>query len=594
VTNFLPLTKAEMAHRGWKNLDFVLITGDAYVDHPYFGTAIISRYLEHLGFSVGIIPQPDWKDVEAFRALGRPRLAFLITSGNIDSMVNHYTASKKKRKTDVYAPNGISGRRPDRAVLVYSGMAKQAYKGVPVILGGIEASLRRLSHYDYWSDKLRKSVLLDSKADLLVYGMGERAIGEIAESMNAGVPIEEISSVRGTVWKTKSLESHNRYELLPAFQEVLEFKKRFAESTAARLSGSDPISSVSLVEPYEGWFLVQNPPSLPLSATEMDTIYDLPYTRKIHPSYTVVGGVPAIEEVKFSIVSSRGCFGGCSFCSLQFHQGKHISARSHDSILREARSFLSDEDFKGYIHDVGGPTANFRQGPCKKQQDKGFCTDRDCLSPQTCSNLKADHGDYLSLLQKLRKIDGIKKVFIRSGIRYDYLQADDDGSFFKELVEHHVSGQLKIAPEHVSEKVLNLMGKPGIDGYEKFVRQFKKVNTGLGKKQYLIPYFISAHPGSGLAEAIELAIFLKKYHFIPDQVQDFYPTPGTIATCMYYTGLDPRSLESVYVARGERERRLQRALFHFHKKENHHLVREALLSAGRGDLIGKTKHCLVP
>jgi len=588
----LPLTAKEMHSRGWKDADFVLVSGDAYIDHPSFGTALIGRYLENLGYRVCIIAQPDWREVEAFRIFGRPNLGFLITAGNLDSMVNHYTSSKKRRRRDVYSPGGITGNRPDRAVIVYTGMAKQAYKGIPVILGGIEASLRRLSHYDYWSNALRRSVLLDSKADLLVYGMGEHQIAEIAALLQKGTPPGEITHVKGTVWKTKTLPDGSI--ALPAYENIKENRKLFAESFALRIKNRDPLKAAVLAESYGDWFAVQNTPALPLSREEMDDLYNLPFTRNYHPSYHASGGVPALDEVKFSITSSRGCFGGCSFCSLSSHQGRNISSRSHESILKEAESFTEHPDFKGYIHDIGGPTANFRHSPCGIPGNAGLCSHRECLFPGPCRNLKADHDDYLSLLRKVRILPGIKKVFIRSGIRFDYMMYDKDDAFFRELVEHHVSGQLKVAPEHVSEKVLDAMGKPQIDVYEKFSSKFYELTKNAGKKQYLLPYFITAHPGSDMNAAIELAEYLKKHRFIPEQVQEFYPTPDTIATCMYYTGIDPRNMKAVYVPESPEERAMQRALIHFHKSKNYPLVRKALIKAGRMDLIGYGKDCLVP
>jgi len=583
----------EARERGWDELDFILVSGDAYVDHPSFGTALIARQLENLRFRIGVIPQPDWKNVEDFTILGRPRLAFLVTAGNLDSMVNHYTAAKKRRREDSYSPGGAGGLRPDRACIVYTSMVRQAYKGVPVILGGIEASLRRLSHYDYWTDKVRRSVLLDAKADLIIYGMGEKPMTEVAEELKNGVPIREITTVRGTVWKTRSVEGVDECALLPPFEAVSAEKKTFAESFQSRMTNQDPITGKPLAEQYGDWYVVQNPPSPPLSKNEMDRIYGLPFTRKAHPAYDSHGGVPALREVSFSITSGRGCFGGCSFCSLAFHQGKHISVRSDESILSEAKLFTKDPAFKGNIHDVGGPTANFHCSPCGKSDTKGICSHKQCLAPVPCPSLRPDHTAYGELLKKLRGLPGIKRVFIRSGIRYDYLLADiqrDGGSgdrFFRDLVRYHVSGQLKVAPEHASKKVLDAMGKPGIHVFQEFAEKFSQLNRDSGKKQYIIPYFISAHPGSGLDEAVELALFLKDFGFIPDQVQEFYPTPGTISTCMYHTGLDPRTMEPIYVPRGTEERAMQKALLHFHKPENRRLVKKALLKAGREDLIGR-------
>ena len=592
MSKFLPVSKRDLQERGWEACDFILITGDAYVDHPSFGAALIGRYLESLNFRVGILAQPDWRDVENFRALGKPGLAFLVTAGNLDPMVNHYTSSKKKRRDDSYSPGGRAGLRPDRASIVYTSMARQAFKGVPVILGGLEASLRRLSHYDYWSDTVRRSILLDAKADLVIYGMGEKPLKEVAELLREGSSIGEITRVRGTVVKTRAADGIKNCTLLPPFADVAGDGGAFAESFRTQLLHSDPLSADTLAEQYGDWYVVQNPPSLPLSTDEMDEMYALPFTRRAHPLYENRGGVPALKEVSYSITASRGCFGGCSFCSIAFHQGKHISVRSHQSVLREAKQFTSDPEFMGNIHDVGGPTANFHCSACSKAEQSGYCTHKQCLSPKICSSLQPDHTEYWSLLKKLRNLPGIKRVFVRSGIRYDYLLAErdggsSDGGFLHDLVKHHVSGQLKVAPEHVSGSVLKAMGKPGIGSFTEFVRMFKSLNRSFDKKQYIIPYFITAHPGSGLDEAIELALFLKDFGFIPDQVQEFYPTPGTISTCMYHTGLDPRTMKPVYVPKSQEERAMQKALFHFHKRENHRLVRKALVEAGREDLIGK-------
>jgi len=591
MNTFLPISRDDMSARGWEICDFIIISGDAYVDHPSFGAAIIGRHLESLGYRVGIIPQPDWTDVESFRVLERPGLAFLVTAGNLDSMVNHYTSSKKRRKNDAYSPGGASGLRPDRAVITYTSRAKQAYKGVPVILGGIEPSLRRLSHYDYWSDSIRRSILLDAKADILVYGMGERPLAEIAERLRGGAPASEITGIPGTVWKSRDPSSALE---IPPFEEAAGNGQAFAESTRIRLENQDPFSGRTLAERYGGWYVVQAPPSLPLTTEELDRVYALPFTRRSHPRYDSAGGVPALEEVRFSITSSRGCFGGCSFCALGLHQGRIVTSRSHESILAEARSFTRDPDFKGIIHDVGGPTANFRVASCTRQAARGCCPDKQCLYPEPCSALAADHGDLRELLEKLRVLPGIKKVFIRSGIRYDYLLEDRDEGFFDDLVRHHVSGQLKVAPEHASRKVLEAMGKPPIESFSEFAKVFRAKSSRAGKKQYLIPYFITAHPGTGLDEAIELALFLKSYGFIPDQVQEFLPTPGTVSTCMYAAGLDPRTMKPVYVPRSREEREMQRALVHFHKPRNREIVRRALKKAGREDLIGFGKEYLVP
>jgi uncharacterized radical SAM protein YgiQ len=598
----LPVSREEIEARGWDQPDFVLITGDAYVDHASFGAALIGRLLAEHGYRVALLPQPDWRDIECFRRLGRPRLAFLVTAGNLDSMVSNYSVGRRRRKRDAYSPGGRTGLRPDRACIVYTACARGAYHGVPAVLGGLEASLRRLSHYDYWSDRVRRSILLDAKADLLVYGMGERAILEIAAKLAAGIPAGEIYSVRGTVVRRSSLEELGDipFTLLPSFETVKEDPRRFAESFRLQLQASDAISGRTLVEPIGDGSpggnscVIQNPPSLPLSQEELDEIYELPYTRSAHPMYGREGGVPAIEEVRFSLTSSRGCFGGCSFCSLSYHQGRIVQSRSHASLLREAQLLTRLPGFKGYIHDVGGPTANFRQPACGRQLERGACTHRQCLTPEPCRSLEASHADYLELLRKLRRLPGVRKVFVRSGIRFDYLLADPDPRFFEELCEHHISGQLKVAPEHVSPRVLSLMGKPGREVFERFAARFGETNRRLGRSQYLVPYLMSGHPGSDLAAAVELAEYLRDSGFVPDQVQDFYPTPGTLSTCMYWTGLDPRSMEPVYVPRGDREKAMQRALLHFRRPENHRLVREALLQAGRQDLIGYGPRCLVP
>lgn len=594
---FLPVTRAEAIDRGWGELDFVLITGDAYVDHPSFGAALIARLLESRGYRVGIIAQPDWRTPDSFRSLGSPRLAFLITSGNVDSMVNHFTSFRHRRKRDVYSPGGAVGRRPDRAAVVYAHCARQAYPRIPVILGGLEASLRRLSHYDYWSDKVRRSVLLDAKADLLVYGMGERSILEVAGLLSRGVPVREITEVRGTAYRRigagQTLEAGRDALELPSFEQVREDRRVFAESFLVQHANTDPYNGRRLAEPSAGGWVVQNPPAFPLDSTELDQLYELPYTRDPHPMYAGEG-VPAVEEVRFSLVSNRGCFGECSFCSLTFHQGRIVQGRSHDSLLREARILTRRSDFKGYIHDVGGPTANFRRAACLRQERHGACRDRQCLYPSICGNLIVDHADYLALLRKLRALPRVKKVFIRSGIRYDYLMADPDETFFVELCRHHVSGQLKVAPEHVSPRVLQLMGKPDGVVFERFAERFAAVNRRLGKQQYLIPYLISGHPGARLEDAVQLAEFLRDHRLQPEQVQDFYPTPGTLSTCMYHTGLDPRNGRPVYSAKGLHEKALQRALVQYRLPGNGKLVREALRTADRADLIGFSAKCLIP
>lgn len=592
--DYLPISRADMEARGWEQCDFVYISGDAYVDHPSFGTAIISRLLEAHGYKVGIIPQPDWKDKESIKKLGRPRLGFLVSAGNMDSMVNHYSVSKKRRQQDSYTPGGVMGKRPDYATIVYCNLIRSVYKDAPVIIGGIEASLRRLAHYDYWSNKLKRSILLDSQADLISYGMGEHSIVEIADALDSGLDIKDITFIDGTVYKTKSLENVYDYELLPDFEQLKESKKEYARSFFIQYSNTDPFTGKRLAEPYGGReYVIQNPPAKPLTTEEMDGVYALPYMRSYHPSYEALGGVPAIREIKFSLISNRGCFGACSFCALTFHQGRIIQARSHESLLEEARLLTEEPDFKGYIHDVGGPTANFRFPACQKQLSKGACPNRQCLFPEPCKNLRADHTDYIELLRKLRSLPKVKKVFIRSGIRFDYLLADKSRKFLKELCEHHVSGQLKVAPEHVSDAVLSKMGKPKNEVYRQFVREYQNMNKQLKKDQYLVPYLMSSHPGSSMKEAVELAEYLCDLGCMPEQVQDFYPTPSTISTCMYYTGLDPRTMERVYVPVNPHEKALQRALIQYRDPKNYDLVSEALHLAGRTDLIGYDKKCLI-
>ncbi|MBE6935945.1 MAG: YgiQ family radical SAM protein [Ruminococcaceae bacterium] len=590
---FLPIQRREMERLGWDAPDFVYVIGDAYVDHPSFGPAIISRVLESHGYRVAIISQPDWKQDDSIAVFGRPKLGFLVSSGNMDSMVNHYTVAKKRRSADAYTPGGEIGKRPDRAVTVYCNLIRKTYKDVPIVIGGIEASLRRMAHYDYWSDSVRRSVLLDSQADLLIYGMGENAIAEIADALAAGQPASDITEVRGTVYRTRELESVAEYELLPEYEAVKTDRKTYAESFYRQYQNTDPVTAKRLVEPYGREYVVQNPPSLPLTQAQMDAVYALPYMRTYHPSYAEKGGVSAISEVKFSLTSCRGCFGACNFCALTFHQGRIIQSRSHESLLREAELMTADPDFKGYIHDVGGPTANFRKPACKKQLENGACRNRQCLFPRPCPNLDADHSDYLALLRKLRKVPGVKKVFVRSGIRFDYVLAGKNEVFTKELCEYHVSGQLKLAPEHVSDQVLRYMGKPKNDVYLRFVEQYEQINKRLHMKQFVEPYLMSSHPGSGLPEAIELAQYLHAHHMSPEQVQDFYPTPSTISTCMYYTGLDPRTMEPVYVAKNPHEKAMQRALIQYRDPKNWALVREALLKAGREDLIGFGPDCLI-
>ena len=592
--NFLPITREEMKERGWDQVDFVYVSGDAYVDHPSFGHAIITRLLESRGYRVGIIAQPDWRKPESVQVFGEPRLGFLVSAGNMDSMVNHYSVSKKRRKTDAYTPGGEMGKRPDYACVVYGNLIRQTYKKTPIILGGIEASLRRMAHYDYWSDKLKRSVLLDSGADVISYGMGEHSIIELAEALDAGIPVEDITYIAGTVVKAKSLDSIYDAEILPSFEDLKADKMNYARSFYTQYLNTDAFNGKRLIEPYsDHLYVVQNPPAAPLTQMEMDDVYSLPYQRTYHPSYEAKGGVPAIKEIKFSLISNRGCFGGCSFCALTFHQGRIVQVRSHESLIEEAKEITKDKDFKGYIHDVGGPTANFRHPSCKKQMEHGVCKTRQCLFPSPCKNLDADHRDYVSLLRKLRDIPKVKKVFIRSGIRFDYLLADKKQEFLRELCEYHVSGQLKVAPEHVAGPVLSLMGKPEHKVYEEFTRQFYKMNERIGKEQYLVPYLMSSHPGSTLKEAVELAEYCRDLGYMPEQVQDFYPTPSTLSTCMYYTGVDPRTMQKVYVPKSPHEKAMQRALIQYRNPELYDLVIEALHKAGRSDLIGFGPKCLV-
>lgn len=595
MPGFLPISREDMEAAGISQLDFVYVTGDAYVDHPSFGHAIISRILQAHGYQVGIIAQPDYKRRDSISVLGEPRLGFLVTAGNMDSMVNHYSVSKKRRATDAYTPGGVMGKRPDYAVTVYSRLIRSVYPDIPIIIGGIEASLRRLGHYDYWSNKVKRSVLLDAGADLISYGMGEHSIVEIADALASGIAVSDLTFINGTVFRTKdhALASEDAVQL-PSFDQIRLNKHAYARSFYLQYCNTDPFAGKRLYETYKGGvYIVQNPASKPLSQLEMDDVYALPYMRTYHPSYEAAGGVPAIREVKFSLVSSRGCFGGCNFCALTFHQGRLIQSRSHASIIEEARVLVKDPDFKGYIHDVGGPTANFRQPACDKQLTKGACADRQCLFPTPCKNLNIDHSDYRKLLQKLRRLDGVKKVFIRSGIRYDYLIYDKDQRFLQELCEHHVSGQLKIAPEHISNTVLQKLGKPSVEVYRRFVRAYEQMNKKLGKEQYLVPYLMSSHPGSTLKEAVELAEFLRDMGYVPQQVQDFYPTPSTISTCMYYTGVDPRDMSSVYVPKNPHEKMLQRALIQYRDPKNYDLVLEALRLAGRMDLVGYGSRCLI-
>lgn len=594
IRDYLPISQEDMKNRGIEQLDFVYVTGDAYVDHPSFGPAIISRVLEANGYQVGIIAQPDWKDEESIQILGKPRLGFLVSAGNMDTMVNHYTVAKKHRKIDAYSPCGVMGKRPDRATIVYCNLIRKVYKDIPIVTGGIEASLRRLAHYDYWSDKVKRSILLDSGADIISYGMGERSIVEIADALASGIAVSDITFIPGTVYKAKNLDSVYDAVILPDYQSILASKEEFATSFYKQYCNTDPFTAKPLVEKYkENEYVVQNPPAKPLTQAEMDRVYALPFMRDYHPSYEAQGGIPAIEELKFSLVSNRGCFGGCSFCALTFHQGRMIQTRSHESILQEAQHLIWDKDFKGYINDVGGPTANFRHTACEKQKTKGVCVNKQCLFPTPCKNLKIDHSDYLILLKKLRELPNVKKVFIRSGIRFDYLINDKDHTFMKELCEHHVSGQLKVAPEHISDSVLKLMGKPSNDVYERFIKAYKRTNEDVGKKQFVVPYLMSSHPGSTMKEAVALAEYLRDLGYMPEQVQDFYPTPSTISTCMYYTELDPRTMEKVYVPKNPHEKAMQRALIQYRNPKNYDLVVEALQKAGRMDLIGFDKNCLI-
>ena len=592
--DFPPTTRADMQERNWEQCDFVYVSGDAYVDHPSFGTAIIVRLLEAHGYRVGVIAQPDWRDPASVTVLGEPRLAFLVSAGNMDSMVNHYSVSKHRRRTDAYTPGREAGHRPDHAAVVYGNLIRRTYKETPIILGGIEASLRRLAHYDYWSDKLKRSILLDSGADLISYGMGERSIVEIADSLAAGLPVEQLTYINGTVYRTRSLDEVYDYTLLPSWDELEADRLAYARSFNIQYENMEPIRGGRLVEPYpHGVYVVQNPPARPLTTEEFDQAYDLPYTRTYHPDYEPAGGVPALAEVKMSLISNRGCFGECSFCALTFHQGRIVQARSHESLLAEARKITAEPDFKGYINDVGGPTANFRAPACARQLEHGACLRKRCLWPKVCRSMKVSHADYVALLRELRELPGVKKVFVRSGIRFDYALADPDDTFIRELCAHHVSGQLKVAPEHVSDAVLSVMGKPSRAVYDRFVAKYREVNRELGKKQYLVPYLMSSHPGSTLKEAVELAEYVRDMGYMPEQVQDFYPTPSTMSTAMYYTGVDPRTMKPVYVPRSPHEKALQRALIQYRKPENYDLVREALERAGRTDLIGYGPKCLI-
>ena len=594
MKDFLPIDREDMKKRGWDEVDFVYVCGDAYVDHPSFGAAIITRILEAHGYRIGFIAQPDWKDDSSIQVFGRPRLGFLVSAGNMDSMVNHYTVSKKRRNQDAYTPGGVIGKRPDYATIVYCNLIRKVYKKVPIIIGGIEASLRRLAHYDYWSNTLKHSILMDSQANILIYGMGEHSVVEIADALDSGLAVEDITYVHGTVYHAKNLDSVYDYEMLPSFDELKKDKKEYAASFYTQYCNTDSITAKCLVESYgNNGYVVQNPPSAPLTELEMDDVYELPYMRAYHPSYEKDGGVPALNEIKFSLTSNRGCFGGCSFCALTFHQGRVIQTRSHESLVNEAKEMTKDPDFKGYIHDVGGPTANFRHTACEKQKKYGVCTNKQCLFPKPCQNLKVDHKDYLALLKKIRQIPGVKKVFVRSGIRFDYVMADSDDTFLRELCKYYISGQLRVAPEHISDAVLDKMGKPHNAVYEQFIKRYQKVNATVGKEQFVVPYLMSSHPGSTLKEAVELAEYLRDLGYMPEQVQDFYPTPSTISTCMYYTGVDPRTMEEVYVPVNPHEKAMQRALIQYRNPHNYDLVKEALVKAGRTDLIGFEEGCLI-
>ena len=595
INDFLPVSRADMDKRGWEQCDFVYVCGDAYVDHPSFGHAIITRMLEAFGYKVGIIAQPDWKHKESITILGEPRLGFLVSAGNMDSMVNHYTVNKKRRHQDAFSPGGVMGLRPDYATIVYCNLIRQVYKKTPIIIGGIETSLRRMAHYDYWSDKVKRSILIDSGADIISYGMGEHSIIEIADALNAGIDISDITYIKGTVYKTKTLDNLDDYIELPSYDDICQSKEMYARSFYTQYKNTDPFTAKILVEKVkEKMYVVQNPPSMPLTETEMDDIYSLPYMRKYHPMYEKDGGIPALSEIKFSITSNRGCFGGCSFCALTFHQGRIIQVRSHKSIIDEAVEMTKDPDFKGYIHDVGGPTANFRHTSCDKQLTKGVCMNRQCLFPKPCPNLKVDHSDYIKLLRKLRSLPDVKKVFIRSGIRFDYCMCDPDDTFISELCKYHISGQLRVAPEHISDNVLSKMGKPSNDVYESFLNRYQRINKKTGKEQFVVPYLMSSHPGSTMKEAIELAEYIRDLGYMPEQVQDFYPTPSTLSTCMYYTGLDPATMEKVYTPVSHHEKAMQRALIQYRNPENYDLVKEALIKNGRTDLIGFGPKCLIP
>lgn len=591
--NFLPVTQKEVEERGWDYIDFVYVCGDAYVDHPSFGAAIITRVLEDAGYRVAVLSQPDWHNDKDFKRFQKPRLGFLVSSGNIDSMVAHYTAAKRLRSTDAYSPGGKIGKRPDRAVIVYSKIIKRLYPDSPVILGGLEASLRRFAHYDYWDDEIKPSILIDSGADILIYGMGEKAVCQIAKSLDEGADVSDITYIKGTVYKTDVRNTPYSGVEVPSLDNVRNSKKEYAKSCRIEQDEQDHIRGRMVKQKHCSVMVVQNEPMPPLETEELDRVYALPYMRAWHPMYDKDGGVPGIEEVEFSITHNRGCFGACNFCSIAFHQGRYITKRSKESVVAEAKLLTQQKNFKGYIHDVGGPTANFRNPSCDFQLEHGLCKGKKCLAPKQCPNLKVDHSEYLDILRTLRKIDGVKKVFIRSGIRYDYLLSDENDEFFKELVKYHVSGQLKVAPEHCSAAVLDKMGKPYIEAYEKFSKRYFSYTGKIGKEQYLVPYLMSSHPGSTLNDAVELALFLKSHHIRPEQVQDFYPTPGTISTCMFYTELDPYTMEKVYVAKSKEEKAMQRALLQYYDPSKYELVRKALIRAGRRDLIGSSAKCLI-
>jgi uncharacterized radical SAM protein YgiQ len=593
--DFLPISKEDMKKRGWDSVDFVYVCGDAYVDHPSFGAAIISRVLESRGYRIGMICQPDWKDEDSIDVFGEPRLGYLVSSGNMDSMVNHYTVAKKRRSQDAFTPGGVIGKRPDRAVVVYCNLIRKKYKHVPIVIGGLEASLRRMGHYDYWSDKVRRSILLESGADLISYGMGEHSIVEIADALNSGMDVRDITYIAGTVYKTRDKSVIYDAIELPSFEEIESDKKKYALSFSIQYQNTDPFQAKGLYESYGGGtYVVQNPPAKPLTMMEMDDVYALPYMRAYHPIYEKDGGIPALTEIKYSLTSNRGCYGECNFCALTMHEGRIVQARSHESIIEEAKEMIQEPDFKGYIHDVGGPTAEFRGPACEKQMKFGACKGKRCLYPKPCNNLKVDHSDYVKLLRKLRALPNVKKVFVRSGFRFDYLVADKNKEFLREICKYHVSGQLRVAPEHISNNVLSKMGKPGVEIYNAFIKEFDKVNKELNMDQYIVPYLMSSHPGSKLEDAIALAEYLRDHHISPDQVQDFYPTPGTVSTTMYYTGYDPQTMQEVFVERDPHAKAVQRALIQYKRPENYELVKEALLKAGREDLIGFDAKCLIP